>query len=87
MIEKVTTIKFRTSDGRTFDSEDDAKQYESVEGTLKELLNVLAVSAKTGRVESVLRELIVEETTIRQILARHHKRTTKRKPAEVRVAA
>jgi hypothetical protein len=72
MIKRVS--KFQTSDGHLFDDEVAAKQHDLEVETYNALYNVLKNSVNTGRLEAVLKHLMVVEEPVREILVRYHRR-------------
>ena len=54
-----------------------AKQHENEVVAARELLATLKISLNTGRPESVIRQLLMDEENIRAILLRYRKRLPK----------
>jgi len=77
MIQRISKIK--ASDGKLFDSDDElaARQYDNEIVTLAELKELLRTSVATGRVESVLKHIVLEQQAIRAILLKNHQRQPK----------
>lgn len=72
MIKRVA--KYQTSDGKLLDSEVEAREHENGLTALKELNNLLRSSITTGRADAVIRHLLLEEVSVREILYRYHRR-------------
>jgi hypothetical protein len=72
MIRRVA--KFETSDGKMFDIETEAVAHEAQYVAIKQLAELLTVSIKTGRVESVIKHVVVESEKVRDILAKYARR-------------
>ena len=70
-------VKFATSDGKEWLDEGSAKEHEVNLETSEQLRTILAASIKTGRVEAVIQELLVEQTAIRKVLVRFNSRQPK----------
>ena len=68
---------FKTDDGQTFTNIMDARQHEVDLETMVSLKSVLADSILTGRVDSVLLQVLCEAEEVKQILIRHKKRSPK----------
>lgn len=62
--------RWRTSDGKEHDSKVKATRHEAGLKAYAELVNLLGASVKTGRIEAVLRHLVVEAKAARAILAK-----------------
>lgn len=85
MISRVT--KFRTSDNQEFDNEAEAKNHETQIGALKDLSDLLRTSMNTGRMEAVLKHLLLEQDAVRKILYKYHQKQPKpKKPAQKQAA-
>ena len=76
--------KFQTSDNRLWNTEFEAKEHENLITAMTELTELL-VSIKTGKVEAILREMVLEQAAVRDILLRYNKRTP-HKPSEMTLA-
>jgi len=85
MISRV--IKFRTSDNQEFLTEAEAKAHETQTETLKELGDLLRTSMNTGRMEGVLRHILVEHEQMRKILHKFNQKQPKPKKAPKKQAA
>ena len=72
MIKRVS--KFQTSDDKLFDVEAEAKSHENKIVAFQELSALLLASMQTNRVEAVVRHIIEEDSEVRSILSRYHKR-------------
>jgi hypothetical protein len=83
MISRVT--KYRTSDNQEFLNEAEAKAHETQIETLKELGDLLRTSMQTGRMEAVLKHMLLEQDTVRKILYKFHQKQPK--PKKPKVAA
>ena len=79
-LKKVT--KYETSDGRLFDDANDAKTHEAGLEAAKQLRAVLQESLRTGRVEAVIGQLVIEANSISQVLAGYRKRLPRLKTTE-----
>ena len=77
MMKRVT--KWMTDDGKLFDDESLARQHENMESTFLKLMTLLAVSTRTGRPESVLREILVESSKVSDILAAYRRKLPAKK--------
>jgi hypothetical protein len=85
MICRVT--KFRTSDNQEFDTEAEAKAHETQNDALKELGDLLRTTMNTGRMDAVLRHILVDNDAVRKILSKYQKRQPKPKPEQQKQAA
>jgi len=70
-------IKYQTSDGNFFDEKELAVIHENELHTLAELGRILVASIRTGRVDSVLREILMESQMVQAILKGYTKRMPK----------
>lgn len=61
--------RWKTSDGKEHDDKGTASRHEAGLKAYAELIALLAESVKTGRIEAVLRHLVVEAKAARAILA------------------
>lgn len=78
---KVTKVtKFQTSDKHLFEVEGDAKRHESSLIAVEDLKKLLNISIKTGRIESVLQQLVEEAIPVQALLWDYRKRL----PVEMR---
>lgn len=59
---------YETDDGKQFDSRKDATIHELQISAQKKLSDLLKVSLKTGRPESVIKEMVEEAPAVRDIL-------------------
>lgn len=75
-----------TSDNKQFDDKDKAQEYQVLLDTVQELAQLLAVSVKTNRPESILKEMIEEAQGVKDILTKFQKRQP-RKKKEMKLAA
>lgn len=62
--------RWKTSDGKEWLSKGTASRHEAGLTAYAELIALLAESVKTGRIEAVLRHLVVEAKAARAILAK-----------------
>jgi hypothetical protein len=85
MISRVT--KFRTSDNQEFNTEAEAKKHELDAKTINELSKLLEGSIRTGRMEAVLKEILLEQSAVRNLLVGYNKKQPKAKAPPKRVAA
>jgi hypothetical protein len=69
--------RFQASDGKLFDHEYEARDYENRMVALNELVALLKESASTGRADAVLRHIVEESSAVRAILFRYTQRTPK----------
>lgn len=65
---------FKTDDGKTFESRIDARKHEVTVEALAKLNEILKVSLATGRPESVLRQLLMENSEVSAVLATYRKK-------------
>lgn len=86
-LKKVT--KYETSDSKLFDDPNDAKTHEAGLEAAKQLRAVLHESMRTGRVDAVIGQLVLEANSICQVLTSYRKRLPRLKTVEepVRKAA
>ena len=68
---------FKTDDGRTFDNRLEARKHEVGLETLQKLANLLKDSIQTGRPDSILRQILMENSAMSEILASYRKRLPK----------
>ncbi len=73
----IKVSKFQTSDGKIFDTSEEAKQHESIQVAVTRLTDVLKASLATGRPESIVRQIIMEHIQIGSILKTHSKKAGK----------
>lgn len=69
--------KYETEDGKMFDTREAARGHEVDLETLNNLQKLLHTSIQTGRIDSVLRHLLVESSAIAAILSTHRKKLPK----------
>lgn len=70
-MKKITLYK--TEDGKTFESMKEAFAHErdvKAEQSIREILND---AIRTGRVESVIKQMLVENVALRNVLGKYHK--------------
>lgn len=75
---KVVSL-FQTDDGKTFETKEEARQHEIEVEAVNKLKTVLASSINTGRVEAVLKHLVVEYAVVRAILSNYGLRLPRKK--------
>ena len=86
---------FKTDDGQTFATRADARRHEIEVESLANLFAILKTSINTGRPESVIRHLLLENSAVSAVLAMYRKKqpieanviTLKQENANVRKAA
>lgn len=76
-MEKVT--RWKTSDGNEHETREEAKTHEAMLEAIAKLRELLRTSVRTGRVDSVLREMLVEVPQVTAILSTYRKRLPKPK--------
>lgn len=59
---------YETEDGQQFNDRKEATIHELKMGAEKKLLDLLKISVRTGRPESVVKEMVEEATAVREIL-------------------
>lgn len=79
--------KYQTSDGQMFDDKEAAQSHENELHAMGELSRLLAVSIRTGRADSILREMLMEAPMVQAILRGYIKRCPKAKVEEKAIAA
>lgn len=75
---KVVSV-YQTDDGKTFETKEEARNHEVDMETLAKLRIALASSIQTGRVESVIKHLLVEAVAVGNILASYRKQQPRKK--------
>lgn len=70
---------YQTSDGKNFNNQKEAKEHENVLESMEQLRYILRTSLSTGRSESVLKQILLEQTAIREVLVRYNKRKPKQR--------
>ena len=78
-VQKVS--KYQTSDGKLWDDEGEARKHENYINALSDLNDLLKSSVSTGRLDAVLKHLLLEEELVRDVLVRYHKRLPKTEKA------
>ena len=69
--------KYQTSDGKFHDDKEIAILHENEVQSLAELGRILSVSVRTGRPESILRQILMEAPMVNAILRGYIKRLPK----------
>lgn len=77
---------YQTDDGKNFATKDEAKTHEAECAAIKELGNILSASLRTGRPESIVREIILESVAVMAALTRHRKRLPRQKQQQKQAA-
>ena len=76
-------IVYVTSDEKQFQDKEKATEYQIMLDAFNDLKKLLGASFNTGRADAVLREMIVEAQSVKNILTRFQKR----QPRKIRLAA
>lgn len=68
---------FKTEDNRTFDTREAAQTHEVTTEAIKSLAAILFASMKTGSPEAMLKEILLENQHVSDVLTRYRKRMPK----------
>jgi hypothetical protein len=84
--------KFKTADGKEFTSREEARQHQVEQAALQALRDLLKASisssqVRSGNVDNVLRQMLMEGQEIRNILLAYSKMQPKKKEETVAAAA
>ena len=78
-MEKIVKVCFVTSDKQEHSTKEAAKEHEAKLSALKSLADILNSSICTGRIDAVLRHLLLENERVGAVLRLYKKRLPRRK--------
>lgn len=74
-----TIQMFKTADGKTFDDRNVARRHEITLEALEKFQHILKESIATGRPDSILRQILMEESAVSGVLQTFRKKQPKKK--------